>query len=54
MPVGLDVPEDREDLIKWLESVGFVKQRHFVRMYLNDNPFPGTRNQYLISGPEFG
>jgi ribosomal protein S18 acetylase RimI-like enzyme len=53
--IALDVPEDKADLIRWLESTGFVKQRHFVRMYLKDNPFPGSiSNQYLISGPEFG
>jgi ribosomal protein S18 acetylase RimI-like enzyme len=52
---GVDVPEYREQLIKWLESVGFVIQRHFTRMYLNTNPFPGQlKNQYLISGPEYG
>jgi predicted GNAT family N-acyltransferase len=54
-PVALDVLEDKEVLIKWLESVGFVKQRHFTRMYLKNNPYPGiVENQYLISGPEFG
>jgi ribosomal protein S18 acetylase RimI-like enzyme len=53
--VALDVLEDKEVLIKWLESIGFVKQRHFTRMYLNKNPYPGiVENQYLISGPEFG
>jgi GNAT superfamily N-acetyltransferase len=53
--VALDVPEDKEELISWLESVGFVKQRHFVRMYLKSNRFKGLpAKQYLISGPEFG
>jgi ribosomal protein S18 acetylase RimI-like enzyme len=53
--VALDVPEDKEELISWLESVGFVKQRHFVRMYLKSNRFKGlAEKQYLISGPEFG
>lgn len=53
--VALDVPEDKEELISWLESVGFIKQRHFVRMYLKSNRFKGlTEKQYLISGPEFG
>ena len=51
----VDVPEYREELIKWLESMGFSIQRHFIRMYLNTNPFPGDlKNQYLISGPEYG
>jgi predicted GNAT family N-acyltransferase len=54
-PVALDILQDKEDLVKWLESIGFVKQRYFIRMYLKDNPYPGiVRNQYLISGPEFG
>jgi hypothetical protein len=54
-PAGVDVPEYREELIKWLESVGFVIQRHFLRMYLNVNPFPGElKSQFLISGPEYG
>jgi predicted GNAT family N-acyltransferase len=53
--IALDVPEDKAGLISWLESVGFIKQRHFVRMYLKSNPCPGIiKNQYLISGPEFG
>ena len=53
--IALDIPEDKTDLVNWLESIGFVKQRHFIRMYLKDNPYPGiVNNQYLISGPEFG
>jgi hypothetical protein len=53
--IALDIPEDKADLIRWLEATGFVKQRHFVRMYLAVNPYPGMVNhQYLISGPEFG
>ena len=53
--IAIDIMEDKEDLITWLETMGFVKQRHFVRMYLNINPYPGImKNQYLISGPEFG
>ena len=55
LPVALDVLEDKRELIMWLESIGFIKQRHFVRMYLKSNPYPGiVKNQYLISGPEFG
>jgi hypothetical protein len=54
-PVALDILQDKEDLVKWLESIGFVKQRYFVRMYLKSNPYPGiVKNQYAISGPEFG
>jgi hypothetical protein len=54
-PVAIDITEDKEELVKWVESKGFIKQRHFSRMYLKKNPYPGiVRNQYLISGPEFG
>ena len=54
-PVAVDVLCDKEDLISWLTSVGFSKQRHFTRMYKKENPFPGLPDrQYLICGPEFG
>jgi GNAT superfamily N-acetyltransferase len=54
-PVALDVLSDKTDLILWLESIGFTKQRDFVRMYLEKNPYPGKPEfQFLISGPEFG
>ena len=54
-PVAVDVLEDKKDFILWLESIGFVKQRQFLRMYLNRNPYPGMIDtQYLISGPEYG
>ncbi|MCE5344916.1 MAG: GNAT family N-acetyltransferase [Bacteroidales bacterium] len=54
-PVALDIMEDKEDLIRWLESTGFVKQRHFTRMFLKSNSYKGIlKNQYLICGPEFG
>lgn len=52
---ALDIPEDKEEMIGWLTAAGFVNQRHFVRMYLGRNPYPGiVSKQYLISGPEFG
>jgi len=54
-PVVVDIPADKEELIGWLNAKGFVSQRHFVRMYMRVNPFPGRpENQYLICGPEFG
>ena len=53
--VALDVPADKKDLISWLESIGFSIQREFVRMYLNNNLYPGKPEfQFLISGPELG
>ncbi len=54
-PVILDILNDREDTIRWLESQGFEKQCVYVRMYLKSNSYCGKVNdQYLISGPEFG
>ena len=54
-PVVVDVPYDKEELLIWLSSIGFIKQRHFIRMYKEKNTRPGiTGNQYLICGPEFG
>ena len=53
--VVLDVLNDKFELINWLQSLGFTKQREFVRMYKNENPFPGlTEKYFLICGPEFG
>jgi GNAT superfamily N-acetyltransferase len=54
-PVALDILQDKKKLIKWLESLGFIKQRHFIRMYLRSNSYCGLiKYQHLISGPEFG
>jgi hypothetical protein len=54
-PVVVDVLDDKRGLIDWLVEAGFTKQRHFIRMYQNENPFPGIpENQFLICGPEFG
>ena len=54
-PIVIDVLNDKEELIDWLNSIGFVRQRQFVRMYKKENPFPGTlHKQFLICGPEFG
>ncbi|WP_018612653.1 GNAT family N-acetyltransferase [Segetibacter koreensis] len=54
-PVVVDVLCDKEDMINWLHSIGFIKQRHFIRMYKDENYCPGTIDkQYMICGPEFG
>ena len=54
-PVVVDVLYDKEDLLSWLNSIGFIKQRHFIRMYKKENTLPGiTGKHYLICGPEFG
>ena len=54
-PVVMDVLSDKEDLLQWLNAIGFIKQRDFVRMYRKENPFPGIIDKhYSICGPEFG
>ena len=54
-PVVVDVPKDQTALIAWLEGLGFLTQRPFIRMFQNENPFPGIPDQqFLICGPEFG
>jgi predicted GNAT family N-acyltransferase len=54
-PVVADVVSDKEDLISFLQEVGFVKQRDFKRMYKNENVFTDTPGKYyLVCGPEFG
>tara|TARA_R110000737_G_scaffold349418_1_gene385570 strand:+ start:1482 stop:2315 length:834 start_codon:yes stop_codon:yes gene_type:complete len=54
-PVVVDVLQDKQALIASLKSLGFTKQRHFVRMYKGENHFPGTtEHSYCICGPEFG
>jgi GNAT superfamily N-acetyltransferase len=53
--IAIDIPEDKKEVISWLESTGFEIQRSFMRMYLNNNSIQGELNhQYLISGPEYG
>ena len=54
-PVIVDVLHDKDDMLNWFNSIGFIKQRQFTRMYKKENPSPGiTGKQYLIGGPEFG
>jgi hypothetical protein len=54
-PVIADILNDKEELLNWLHSVGFLIQRQFLRMYKEKNPFPGmSSKQHLICGPEFG
>ncbi len=54
-PVVADVLCDKEEMIAWLSSIGFIQQRQFIRMYKGENTRAGAvTNQYLIAGPEFG
>lgn len=53
-PVAVDIPGERPEFKKWLESSGFEYQRSFTRMYLKSLSDSGeSRHQYLISGPEY-
>ena len=55
VPVVIDVPDDKKELITWLNSIGFGKRRFFIRMFQYKNQFPGEVGAYyLIAGPEFG
>jgi predicted GNAT family N-acyltransferase len=54
-PVVVDVMVDKQELVEWLQSIGFINQREFIRMYRGHNAFPGViEKQFLICGPEFG
>jgi len=53
--IVVDALCDKAELMNWLVEMGFVEQRHFIRMYKEKNPYPGkTDNLFLIAGPEFG
>ncbi|HKH60680.1 MAG TPA: GNAT family N-acetyltransferase [Flavitalea sp.] len=53
--IVVDVMVDKQELVEWLRSIGFINQREFIRMYRGHNAFPGMiENQFLICGPEFG
>ena len=54
-PAVVDVMVDKQELVEWLQSIGFINQREFIRMYRGHNAFPGViEKQFLICGPEFG
>lgn len=55
LPVIMDVPEYNKELISWMESKGFSRQREFIRMYKNKKENAASLpHHYLIAGPEFG
>jgi ribosomal protein S18 acetylase RimI-like enzyme len=52
---SLDTPRHSPSWSRWLESVGFVEERSFVRMFRGSNAWPGIPSrQFAIAGPEFG
>jgi hypothetical protein len=51
---AIDAPRLDGEWIAWLESVGFVEERPFVRMFRGGHTHPGSpARQYAITGPEF-
>ncbi len=52
--IAIDVPRHATELIRWMESRGFVIERPFLRMRRGDNSSPGLSAEvYGIAGPEF-
>lgn len=53
--VVIDILQTKVVIINWLNSINFTKQRHFVRMYKNDNIVAeSSNNLFAIAGPELG
>jgi GNAT superfamily N-acetyltransferase len=51
---AIDAPRLDCEWIAWLESVGFVEERPFLRMFRRGHSHPGSPGrQYAITGPEF-
>ena len=51
---AIDTPQFDGEWLAWLESVGFVAERPFVRMFRRGHTHPGKPSlQYAITGPEF-
>ena len=54
-PVLIDAPEHTPSWIGWLESIGFRRERPFMRMYRGMPPPTAIPEfQFAIAGPEFG
>ncbi len=54
-PAVIDVVCDKRMLIEKLTTYGFAEQRQFIRMYREQNLFPGNAARlFAIAGPEFG
>jgi GNAT superfamily N-acetyltransferase len=53
--LAVDVPCSAREWIAWLESMGFVVERPFLRMYRGRKQCPVlAAHQFAIAGPEFG
>lgn len=54
-PIVIDILQSKSLIINWLNSINFTKQRHFIRMYKNENIIPECPyNLFAIAGPELG
>ncbi|VAW28605.1 hypothetical protein MNBD_BACTEROID06-1520 [hydrothermal vent metagenome] len=54
-PVVIDVMENNQELLIWMQELNFTVQRSFTRMYLKSNSYAGNpEQQFLIGGPELG
>lgn len=52
---GIDAPRHSPAWLAWLESIGFIEERSFIRMYRGINRYPGDpKSVFGIVGPEFG
>ncbi|MEO8470546.1 MAG: GNAT family N-acetyltransferase [Chryseolinea sp.] len=53
--LAIDIPESSAKWRTYLESIGFVQQRRFIRMYQGNHPGDGVlTDTYAIGGPEYG
>ncbi len=53
-PVFVDAIDGRAEFLSWLGEAGFVAQRQFTRMSLDEPPFDPADASYAVAGPEFG
>lgn len=53
--LAIDIPESQGKWKSHLESIGFVQQRPFIRMYRGIHPGDGILDEtFAIAGPEYG
>jgi hypothetical protein len=53
--VVVDVTDDQKAFRSFIEGIGFIIQRPFIRMYLGSLKYPGNPYlQFCIAGPEIG
>ena len=53
-PIVMDILEDKTHLLQWLDSMGFKKERSFIRMYYKtDTESEVTKKYFASCGPEY-